>query len=110
MPYGSRQPYAATPRNEQAMRQGVRRDEKCIDPRPNSIDWTHKKLAKIQTGNEGNFARSYRMAQEDLIMSRLDEERQMQELTQGRRSQLIGEAGRARAAQRAAEQVFNGNQ
>ena len=92
------------------MRQGVRRDEKFIDPGPNSIDWTHKKLAKIQKSNEGNFARSYRMAQENQISARLDEERQVQELTQGRRPQLIGEAGRARAAQRAADQVFNGNQ
>ena len=46
------------------------------------------------------------MAQEDLLTARLDEERQIQQLTQGRRPQLIGEAGRARAAQRAAEQVF----
>ena len=110
MPYGSRQPYAATPRNEPAMRQGVRRDERLIDPGPSSIDWTHKKRAKVKKGNEANFARSYRMAQENLITSRLDEERQMQELTQGRRPQLIGEAGRARGAQRAAEQVFIGNQ
>ena len=109
MPYGSRQPYAATPRNEPAMRKGVRRDEKFMDPGPNSIDWTHKKLAKIQKGNEGNDARSYRMAQEDQITARLDEERQVRELTQGRRPQLIGEAGKARAAQRAADQVFTGN-
>ena len=106
MPYGSRQPYAANPRNEPAMRQGVRRDDSFINPGPNSVDWTHRKLAKIQKGNEGNFARSYRMAQEDLLTARLDEERQVQQLTQGRRPQLIGEAGRARAAQRAAEQVF----
>ena len=106
MPYGSRQPYAATPRNELAMRQGVRRDEKFANPSPNSVDWAHRKLAKIQKGNEGNFARSYRMAQEDLLTARLDEERQIQQLTQGRRPQLIGEAGRARAAHRAAEQVF----
>ena len=92
------------------MRQGVRRDEKFIDPEPNSIDWTHKRLAKIQKGNEGNFARSYCMAQENQITARLDEERQVQALTQGRRPQHIGKAGRARAAQRAADQVFNGNQ
>ena len=110
MPYGSRQPYAATPRNEPAMRQVVRRDEKFIDPGPNSIDWTHKKLAKIQKGNESTFAGSYRMAQEELITSRLDEERQMQELTRGRRPQRIGEPGRARAAQRAADHVFHAYQ
>ncbi len=106
MPYGSRQPYASNPRNEPAMRQGVLRDEKFVNPGQSSADWTHRKLAKIQKGNEGNFARSYRMAQEDLLTARLDEERQVQQLTQGRRPQLIGEAGRARAAQRAAEQVF----
>ena len=88
------------------MRQGVRRDEKFANPGPNSVDWTHKKPSKIQKGNEGNFARSYRRAQEDLLTSRLDEERQVPHLTQGRRPQLIGEAGRARAAQRAAEQIF----
>ena len=49
------------------------------------------------------------MAQENQITARLDEERQVQELTQGRRPQLIGEAGRARAAQRAADQVFDAN-
>ena len=109
MPYGSRQPYAATPRNEPAMRKGVRRDEKFTDPGPNSIDWTHRKLTEIQKGNEGNYARTYRMAQENQITARLDEERQVRELTQGRRPQLIGEAGKARAAQRAADQVFTSN-
>ena len=88
------------------MRQGARRDKKFANPGPSSADWTRKKLSKIQKGNEGNFARSYRMAQEDLLTARLDEERQIQQLTQGRRPQLIGEAGRARAAQRPAEQVF----
>ena len=71
------------------MRQGVRRDDKFVNPGPNSVGWTHKKPTKIPKGGEGYFARSYRMAQEDLLTARLDEERQIQELTQGRRPQLI---------------------
>ena len=67
----------------------------------------HKKLELIKQGQEGNIARMHRMAQENLVMARLDEEKQLAELTTGRRPGLIGEGGRARAAQRAAEQVFN---
>ena len=71
----------------------------------------HKKLEQIKRGNEGNTARTHRMAQEDLLTARLDEERQISELTTARRPGLIGEGGRVRAAQRAAqraaEQVFN---
>lgn len=47
------------------------------------------------------------MAQEDLVTARLDEERQTSELATGRRQGLISEAGRARAAQRTADQVLN---
>ena len=46
------------------------------------------------------------MAQEDRLRARLDEEKQIESLTTGRRPQLIREAGRTRAAQRAASQVF----
>ena len=46
------------------------------------------------------------MAQDDRLTARLDEERQISELTTGRRQSLIGEGGRVRAAQRAADQVF----
>ena len=74
---------------------------------PTSTAWMHKKLEQIKRGNEGSIARSYRMAQEDLLTARLDEERQISELTTARRPGLIGEGGKARAAQRAAEQVFN---
>ena len=68
----------------------------------------HKQLQTIQRGNEGNIARAHRMAQEDRLTARLYEERQISELTTARRPGLIGEGGRVRAAQRAAEQVFGG--
>ena len=77
------------------------------DSGPTSAAWMHKKLEQIKRGNEGNIARTYRMVQEDLLTARLDEERQISDLTTARRSGLIGEGGRVRAAQRAAEQVFN---
>ena len=76
------------------------------DTGPTSTAWMHKKLELIKHGGEGNFARAYRMAQEDLMTARLDEERQISELTTARRPGLIGAGGRVRAAQRAAEQVF----
>ena len=66
----------------------------------------HKKLELIKRGGEGNLARAYRMAQEEHQKARLDEERQISELTTARRPGLIGEGGRVRAAQRAADQVF----
>ena len=64
-----------------------------------------KKQLLIQKGNEWNIARDMRMAQEDRLRARLDEEKQIPNLTTGRRPQLIGEAGRARVAQCTAEQV-----
>ena len=67
----------------------------------------HKKLMAIQSGNEGNTMRAYRMQQENLLSARLDEEKQISDLTTARRPQLIGEGGRARAAQRATDQVYN---
>ena len=77
------------------------------DSGPTSTAWLHKKLELIKRGNEGSLARAHRMAQEDLVTARSDEERQISELTTARRPELIGEGGRVRAAQRAAEQVFN---
>ena len=77
------------------------------DSGPISTAWMHSKLELIKRGGEGNLARAHRMAQEDLVTARADEERQISELTIARRAGLIGEGGRARAAQRAAEQVFN---
>ena len=89
------------------MKANLKRSERFPDTGPTSTAWMHKKLELIKRGNEGNIARTHRMAQEDLLTARLDEERQISELTRGRRPGLIGEGGRARAAQRAAEQVFN---
>ena len=77
------------------------------DSGPTSTAWMRSKLELIKRGGEGNLARAHRMAQEDLVTARSDEERQIFELTTARRAGLIGEGGRARAAQRAAEQVFN---
>ena len=65
----------------------------------------HKKQLQIQRGGEANIARDMRMAQEARLTARLDEEKQLEHLTTGRRPQLRGEAGRARAAARAAEQA-----
>ena len=63
---------------------------------------------QIQRGNEWNIARDVRIAQENRITARLDEERQLSELTTARRPSLIGEGGRVRAGLRAADQVVNG--
>ena len=88
------------------MKAALKNSELFPDSGPTSTAWMHKKLEQIKRGNEGNIARTYRMAQEDRVTARLDEERQIAELTSGRRPGLVGEAGRVRAAQRAAEQVF----
>ena len=89
------------------MKANLKNSELFPDSGPTSTAWMHRKLEQIKRGNEGNIARTHRMAQEDRLTSRLDEERQIAELTMGRRQGLIGEGGRVRAAQRAAEQVFN---
>jgi hypothetical protein len=104
--FGSRAAFAK-PRDERRMKANLKNSELFPDSGPTSTAWMHKKLEQIKRGNEGGIARTYRMAQEDLLTARLDEERQLAELTRGRRPGLIGEGGRARAAQRAAEQVFN---
>ena len=88
------------------MKVNLKGSELFPDSGPTSTAWMHKKLEQIKRGNEGNIARIHRMAQEDGITARLDEERQISELTTARRPGLIGEGGRVRAAQRAAEQVF----
>ena len=92
-------------RNEQAIKTSIQQDESFPTWGPTSTVWMHKKQLLIQKGNEWNIARDMRMAQEDRLRARLDEEKQIANLTTGRRPQLIGEAGRARAVQRAAEQV-----
>ena len=61
---------------------------------------------EIQRGNQGNLARDTRMAQENLLTARLDEEKQISELTTNRRASLIGEVSRARGAQQAAAQLL----
>ena len=88
------------------MKANLKNSELFPDSGPTSTAWMHRKLEQIKRGNEGNIARTHRMGQEDRLTSRLDEERQIAELTMGRRQGLIGEGGRVRAAQRAAEQVF----
>ena len=56
---------------------------------------------EIVKGNAGSLARDYRLAQEALLTARLDEEKQVSQLTTNRRASLIGEAARARGAQHA---------
>ena len=104
MPFGSRAAYAET-RNEEAQRTNIHRNEDFPHWGPTSTAWMHKKQLQIQRRGETNIARDMRMAQENLLRARLDEEKQLEHLTTGRRPQLRGEAGRARAAQRAADQV-----
>ena len=101
--FGSKATFAK-PRNEQRMKANLKNIELFPDSGPTSTAWVQKKLEQIKRGNEGNTARTHRKTQED---SRLDEERQISKLTTARRPGLIGEGGRVRAAQRAAEQVFN---
>ena len=105
MTVGSKARYAKL-RNEAVMKQDHQQSGGYPKSGPTSTAWLHKKLVAIQRGNEGNIARDYRMAQENLLTARLDEEEQISELTTNRRAGLIGEAGRARAAQRASEQVY----
>ena len=89
------------------MRSNIKQSGDFPDSGPTSTAWMHKKHLQIQRGNEWNIARDYRIAQENRITARLDEEKQISDLTTGRRPGLIGEAGKARAAQRAVAQVFN---
>ena len=56
---------------------------------PTSTAWLHKKLVAIQRGNEGDIARDYRMAQENSLTARQDEEKQISELTTNRRASLF---------------------
>ena len=65
------------------MRANLKNSELFPDSGPTSTAWVHKKLEQIKSGNEGNTARTHRMAQEDLLTARLDEERQLSELTTG---------------------------
>ena len=102
---GSRAEYAR-PRDEQRMKKNHAASGDFPKQGPTSTAWVHKKQMEILKGNAGNLARDYRLAQENLLTARLDEEKQISELTTNRRASLIGEASRARGAQQAAAQVF----
>ena len=88
----------------------MKRSEDFPEFGPNSTAFLNKKLAASRSGNVYNLAREYRLAQEALSNSRSDEERQIQELSTGRRQTLRGEGGRVRSGLRAAEQVYNSMQ
>ena len=96
---GSRAPYAK-PRREAVMKQSLQASGDFPESGPTSMDWLHKKLVKIQRGNEGNVARDHRLAQENLLTARLDEEKLISELTTNRRASLIGEEQRLPSGQR----------
>ena len=105
MTIGSRAEYA-NPRNEQRMKKNITASGDYPKDRPTSTAWLHKKQMEIIKGNSGNLARDYRLAQENLLTARLDEEKQISQLTTNRRASLIGEASRARNAQQAANQIY----
>ena len=73
---------------------------------PTSTARLHRQHLLIQRGNEYNAGREIRMGREDLLTARLDEEKQLSDLTTARRPGLRGEGGNVRSAQRAAAQVF----
>ena len=104
--FGSRTIYAK-PRDERRMRANLAESELFPSAGRSSLDWMHKKLAVVQRGHDVNLPRTARMQQEDLLTMRRNEEKQIADLRTARRPQLIGEAARAQAAQRAAEQVYN---
>ena len=106
---GSRAPYAEA-RNEQAIKSNMKRSQKSGDfPEfgTSSTAFINKKLTAIQHGNQYNMARTYRLAQEDLVNARADQDRQVSELTTARRSTLRGYSSGLRSGLRAAEQVYN---
>ena len=102
---GSRAEYAKT-RDEPQMKNEIVASGDFPKSGPTSTAWLHKKQMEIVKGNTGNLARDYRLAQENLLTARLDEEKQISQLTTGRRASLIGEAARARNAQRASDQIY----
>ena len=105
MTFGSRAAYAK-PRNEKAMGTNLKQSGDFPDWGPTSTARLHRQHMLIQRGNEYNTSREIRMSREDLLTARLDEERQLSDLTTGRRPNLRGEGGRLRSAQRASAQVF----
>ena len=107
MTFGSRAPYAKV-RNERQMKENMHRSDHFPDTGPSSAAWMHKKLELIKLGQEGDLGRMHRLARENLTEARLNEEKQISQLSTGRRAGLIGEGARVRAAQQAAEQIYNG--
>ena len=103
--FGSRAPYA-DPRNEREMRNALKNSGRFPTEGPTSTAWLNSKLSLAQRGEEWNVARAWRIAQEDLVTARLDEEKQIQDLMTNRRPSLIGEGARVRNAQRVAEQAY----
>ena len=103
--FGSRAPYA-DPRNEREMRNALKNSGRFPTEGPTSTAWLNSKLSLAQRGEEWNVARAWRMAQEDLVTARVDEEKQIQDLMTNRRPSLIGEGARVRNAQRVAEQAY----
>ena len=103
--FGSRASYA-DPRNEREMRNALKNSGRFPTEGPTSTAWLNSKLSLAQRGEEWNVARAWRMAQEDLVTARLDEEKQIQDLMTNRRPSLIGEGARVRNAQRVAEQAY----
>ena len=109
MSMGSRAPYAPA-RNEQAIRSNQKRSGDLPEFGTSSTAFINKKITAIQHGNQYNVlnvAREYRLAQENLVNHRADQDRQLSELTTARRSTLRGYAGHVRSGLRAAEQVYN---
>ena len=75
------------------MRTNTQHNEEFPKWGPTGTAWMHERQLLIQKGSEWNIARDMRMAQEDRIRARLDEEKQILSFTTGRRPQLNGEAG-----------------
>ena len=88
------------------MRNALKNSGRFPTEGPTSTAWLNSKLSLAQRGEEWNVARAWRMAQEDLVTARLDEEKQIQDLMTNRRPSLIGEGARVRNAQRVAEQAY----
>jgi hypothetical protein len=103
---GSVAPYAAESRDESSMKQTLKASGRFPEVGQNHTDFVNKKLEKVRKGNEGNQVRNWRMAQDDRLTAMLEQEKAVSQLQAGRRGPLIGEGGRVRAAQRAAEQVY----
>ena len=104
--YGARQIFAGTQRDESQMKRNLKGSGLFPELGKNHTDWMNDKIEKARKGQEASQVRTWRMAQEDRVTAQLDQEKAVSELRTGRRATLIGESGRARASQRAAEQVF----